>query len=244
MPTLSAALRFLAISSCLVLLGGCASSPESEPHPRDPLESFNRGVHSFNTALDEAIVRPVAVGYDKTTPKPVKWIVANFFANLTYPVTVVNLGLQGKFGDAGKATGRFLANTTVGLGGMFDVASEMGIPRHDEDFGQTLAVWGWQDSSYLVLPFLGASTVRDGISRFPDGAYLDPLRIYSDNTDRYSARVFNLIQTRQQFLERDKDVREAADPYSMLRDVYLQRRDFLIKDGETETIDYESFLED
>lgn len=240
----------LLTASCLALLlaSGCASTggPEQgrDSHPQDPFEPVNRAVFGFNSVVDEFVLRPVAVGYETVTPKPMRWNIRNFFDNVTYPVTIANLALQGKLGDSAHASGRFLANSTFGLLGLFDVATVMGLERHNEDFGQTLGVWGIEESPYLVLPFLGPSTVRDGIGRFPDSYLFDPLSIYTrENTD-YGPMALDLIQTRQQFLSQDQEIRQAVDPYAMMRDAYLQRRDFLIRDGETETLDYESMLED
>lgn len=237
-------------AACLALLlaSGCASTggadDQRDKHPQDPYEPLNRAVFGFNSVADELVVRPIAVGYETVTPKPVRWTLRNFLDNITYPVTIANLALQGKLGDSVHASGRFLANSSFGLLGFFDVATVMGFERHNEDFGQTLGVWGVEQSPYLVLPFLGPSTVRDAAGRFPDGYLFDPLSIYTrENTD-YGPMALSIIKARQQFLGQDQEIRQAVDPYAMMRDAYLQRRDFLIRDGETETLDYESMLED
>ncbi len=145
--------------SCVVLLvlllSACATQPTTMTDPeRDPWESYNRKIHAFNMGLDKAILRPVAKGYDYIMPDAPQRGVRNFFRNLAYPVIFLNLLLQGRFEDSLTATGRFLINTTIGLLGFFDVASKEGIPEYNEDMGQTLAVWGWKDSRYLVMPFI------------------------------------------------------------------------------------------
>ena len=139
-----------------VLLGGCATQQVTLTDPeRDPWEGFNRKVHAFNMGFDEAIFRPVAKGYDAVMPDGPQRGVRNFFRNLNYPVTLLNSLLQGKVERAFTATGRFMMNSTIGLLGFFDVATKVGIPYDKEDFGQTLAVWGWKDSRYLVMPVIG-----------------------------------------------------------------------------------------
>ena len=136
------------------------SDPEN-----DPWEAYNRKIHAFNMGLDRAILRPVAKGYDYIMPDAPQRGVRNFFRNLSYPVVFLNLLAQGKFIESLDATGRFLMNTTIGLAGFFDVATRAGLPKHDEDFGQTLAVWGWKNSRYLVMPFFGPFTLRDFAGR-------------------------------------------------------------------------------
>ena len=146
----------------MLVLGGCAStSGPTEPH--DPFESFNRSMFSFNKVLDDAVFGPVAHGYVAVTPEPAREAVFNFFDNLAYLTTVVNQFLQGKVERGFEDTGRFIVNSTFGLAGLIDFASGVGIPRHDEDFGQTLAVWGVEPGPYLVLPLIGPSGFRDAV---------------------------------------------------------------------------------
>ena len=148
-----------------LLLAGCAGTQSRHTDPEnDPWEGFNRKVYAFNDGLDK-VVRPIAVGYDKIMPDPFQRGVGNFFRNLDAPVTFFSQILQGKFAQSGTTIGRFLLNSTVGLLGFFDVATKAGIPFYNEDLGQTLASWGYEDSRYLVLPFFGPSTFRDGTGR-------------------------------------------------------------------------------
>ena len=143
------------VPALCILLGACAGTQNRHTDPKqDPWEGYNRKVHAFNMGLDK-VVRPIASGYDRITPDPVQRGIGNFFRNLNFPVTVTNQLLQGKFVNGLESTARFLLNTTFGLLGFFDVASKAGIPYYDEDFGQTLAKWGWGDSRYFVLPLFG-----------------------------------------------------------------------------------------
>ena len=151
-----------------LILSGCAGTQNRNTDPeKDPWEGFNRKVYAFNDELDK-VVRPIAVGYDKIMPDPFQRGVGNFFRNLDSPVTIVNQVLQGKFKQSGSTIGRFLLNTTIGVFGFFDVATKIGMPYYNEDLGQTLASWGYLDSRYLMLPLLGPSTFRDGVSRYAD----------------------------------------------------------------------------
>ncbi len=228
----------------LILLAGCAGTQNRHTDPEnDPWEGFNRKVHSFNMNLDEAVARPVAKIYHKITPKPVQSGVSNFFRNLDYPVTFINEVLQGKFREGGISTGRFLVNSTIGLLGLFDVATRMGILEYKEDFGQTLATWGYQDSRYLVLPFFGPSTVRDGIGRSFYG-YVHPVSYWAREDHFYTPVVIDLIQTRAAFLNQDETLGDAFDPYTLIRDAWLQNREFKIYDGDPPVLDYDLYLDD
>jgi phospholipid-binding lipoprotein MlaA len=169
--------------------------------------------------------------------------VRNFFRNLAYPVTFLNLLLQGKFKDSLTATGRFVVNSTVGLLGFFDVATREDIPYYDEDFGQTLAVWGWKESRYLVMPFFGPYTGRDVLGRSFYG-YLHPISYYVRKHNNYTPVVVDLITLRGSLLPFDDEIQNAQDPYALIRDVYLQKREFLIYDGNPPVPDYDAFLEE
>jgi phospholipid-binding lipoprotein MlaA len=227
----------------LALLAGCAGTQSRNTDPvGDPWEGYNRKMHAFNMGLDK-VVRPVAVGYDKITPDPVQRGLGNFFRNLSYPVTVLNQLLQGKFKESGISTGRFLFNTTFGVLGFFDVATREGIPYYDEDFGQTLAKWGWIDSRYFVLPLLGPSTVRDGLGHSTFG-YVHPLNWYAREEHVYWPLALDLLQRRANFLDQDQAVYDAYDPYVFLRDAYLQNREFEIYDGEPPEPDYDAYLDE
>lgn len=194
----------------------------------DPYEGFNRKIHNFNDFADRRVIRPVAVGYDKVMPNPAKTVVSNFFGNLIDMGDGFNNLLQGKPAKAANDAARVLVNSTIGIGGLFNPASRMGLVDHDEDFSQTLAVWGVPSGPYIVLPFLGPSTIRDAFGRSLDSR-LDPLRYYHPVSHRNSLYGFSVIHTRSQLLAADAVV--FGDTYIFYRDAYLQRRDFLINDG-------------
>jgi phospholipid-binding lipoprotein MlaA len=235
--------RWLVVASCL-LLAGCAGTQNRHTDPEnDPWEGFNRKMHSFNMTMDRYVARPLAVTYDKVMPDPLQRGVSNFFRNLDYPVTFINQVLQGKFKESGISTGRFLINSTIGLFGLFDVATRMGIPEYDEDFGQTFAKWGYGDSRYLVLPFFGPSTVRDGIGR-GFYSYTHPVPYVAREDSFYTPLVVDLIQTRASLLSQDEVLDESFDPYTLIRDSWLQNREFKIYDGDPPLIDYDIYLED
>ena len=241
-------MRSLLSSACAVLfallLTACASQPATMTDPeQDPWESYNRKMHAFNMGLDQAIFRPVAKAYDTIMPDAPQRGVRNFFRNLAYPVVFLNLLLQGRFEDSLTTTGRFLVNSTVGLLGFFDVASKEDIPYYDEDFGQTMAVWGWQDSRYLVMPFFGPFTGRDVLGRGFYGFFYPP-SYYAREHNNYVPIVVDLITLRASLLTFDDDIESAHDPYALIRDAYLQRREFLIYDGDPPVPDYDAMLED
>ena len=236
--------RWLALLSLSAMLAACAGQPITPSDPeRDPWEAYNRKIHAFNMGLDRYVMRPVAKGYDVIMPDAPQRGVRNFFRNLSYPVDFLNLILQGKFGDSIQATTRFLINTTVGLGGFFDVATREGIPRYEEDFGQTLAVWGWDESRYLVMPFFGPYTLRDFLGRSFYG-YFHPLSYLAREKNSYSLIVIDLITLRAELLPFDQQIEDASDPYILIRDVYLQNREFKIYDGDPPAPDYDALLED
>ena len=227
-----------------LLLSACAGTQATMTDPeRDPWEGFNRKVHGFNEGLDKVVLRPVARGYDKIMPDAPQRGVRNFFRNLAWPVRFANLILQGRFGDSMTATGRFLLNSTFGLFGFFDVATKEGIPEYDEDFGQTLAVWGWKDSRYLVVPLFGPHTVRDALGRSMYGV-LHPVSYYAREEHNYVPLAIDLITLRAELLPLDEDIRAASDSYTLIRDVYLQHREFEIYNGDPPLPDYDALLED
>jgi len=225
--------RFLKAGSLMlaVLVGGCASIPDEYADPRDPLESYNRKMHSFNQAFDNAISKPIAKGYKAITPEPIDHGITNFFNNLADVTSLVNNLLQGKLSRAGSDVGRLAMNTTVGLLGFFDVATNVGFPSYKEDFGQTLGYWGADSSPYLVLPFLGPSTLRDTIG-LGGGVAANPL-VFIDNMDLYGGlTALDVVNTRADLLTTGEFLEEAAiDPYVFTRDAYLQRRRYKIFDG-------------
>ena len=236
--------RKLLIALLAALLTACATTqapPPDERDPADPWEPFNRNVYQFNRSLDKAIIRPVARGYEAVVPDPVETGVTNFFDNLISLRTILNLGLQGRPADSVRMIARFTMNSVFGLAGFFDVATRSGVPDFDEDFGQTLAVWGWDDSNYLVLPFLGPSTLRDTLGR-PVDSYTDVIWREAIDGREYGIAI-DLIQTRANLLPREKQLRDAYDEYLFVRDAWLQNRRYEITGG-TETPDYDSFLEE
>jgi phospholipid-binding lipoprotein MlaA len=224
-------------------LAGCATT--GEPTPSDPIEGFNRGVYKFNDALDRGVLKPSAKAYVKVTPEWFRTGVGNFFMNLKGPGTIVNQLLQGKFREAGQDTGRFLLNTTFGLAGVIDVASMNELPQHDEDLGQTLGKWGVPPGPYLMLPFLGPATVRDGPSRIVD-TFLEPLYWYDTGNARWVSLGLSILDDRARLLPLDETLAETYDPYAFIRDAYLQRRQYLVYDGEPPEEPLEEFedLED
>lgn len=217
-------LRSGAAALGLAVLAGCASGPVAHPNPDDPYESFNRSIYSFNDGLDRAVLKPVATAYQDVAPKPVRTGVTNFFANLGDIWSFVNNLLQGRGTDAFESMVRFNVNTVFGLGGVLDIASEMRIDRHKQDFGLTLGHWGVNTGPYLVLPFLGPSTVRDTVA-LPVDWYGDPLTQINDIPVRNSLYGIKYLDKRAQLLNAG-DVLDAAalDPYSFTRDVYMQVR--------------------
>ncbi len=228
----------------VLFLTACAGTQNRHTDPEnDPWEGFNRKVHSFNMTLDRTVARPVASAYQKVTPKLLKKGVRNFFRNIDYPVTFINQVLQGKFKESGISTGRFLINSTIGLLGLIDVATKMGIPDYDEDFGQTLARWGYENSRYLVLPLFGPSTLRDGLGQSIYG-YAHPVSYWAREDHFYTPLILDMVQTRAAFLSQDGTLDEAYDPYTLIRDVWLQNREYKIYDGDPPMLDYESYLEE
>ena len=225
-------MRALALLPLLILLcalAGCASTGNGDP--RDPLEPWNRGVYRFNEKVDEAIARPVATAYRKVLPDEIRNRVRNFFGNLADPFIGLNNFLQGKFEDGVGDWARFAFNSTIGLLGIHDVASDMGYEKHNEDFGQTFGRWGVGPGPYLVLPILGSSTLRDGVGTGID-LYTDPLTEVRPYHLEYSLIGLRLTQTRADLLDASRILEEAAlDKYTFQRDAYLQRRRSLIYDG-------------
>lgn len=237
LKTVLASVLALSLVSC----AGQSFTP-SDPE-RDPWEAYNRKVHDFNMGVDRYALRPVARGYDAVMPEAPKRGVRNFFRNLGYPVTFLNLLLQGKFVESMDATARFLVNSTIGLGGFFDVASKAGLPYYDEDFGQTLGTWGWEDSRYLVMPFIGPYTPRDLVGRSFYGTF-HPISYMVREHNAYYLIAIDLITLRAQLLPFDEELDTANDPYALVRDIYLQNRTYDIYDGDPPVLDYDALLED
>lgn len=219
----------LCVCAAVWTLTACATGPNA--NPRDPLEPFNRGVYGFNDAVDRAVIRPVATAYRDVMPSPVRTGVTNFFNNLQDLWSFVNNSLQLKGESAGNSIVRFGVNTTFGLGGLLDIATEMRIERHTEDFGQTLGYWGVGSGPYLVLPLLAPSTLRDTLA-MPVDMYGNAMSHVSDVPIRNSATVLNLTNKRAYLLDASRMLDEVAlDPYTFTRDAFLQRRRNAVYDG-------------
>ena len=212
----------------MALLGGCATSG----NPRDPLEPLNRAVYGFNDGFDRAIAKPVAEGYRNIVPGVIRTGVSNFFSNLDDLWVAVNNLLQGKVRQAADDFGRVVINSSIGLLGLIDVASDAGLEKHNEDFGQTLGSWGVGSGPYLVLPFLGSSTVRDGLSQVLVDVNADFVAQTNHVPTRNTLYAARAISFRAGLLDAGRILEEAAlDKYSFTRDAYLQRRQSLVFDG-------------
>jgi phospholipid-binding lipoprotein MlaA len=228
-PLLRRSLLLLAVT----LLAGCAIAP---PRTDDPLQKANRKVYAFNDTLDKAVLRPAAVGYRKVTTPGIRRSVDNFFTNIELPVTVANDLLQARPSQALGSTGRFFINLTVGVGGLFDPASKLGLPLQTTDFGITLARWGMPDGDFVMLPLLGPSTLRD-MWRYPvDGYFFDPLSLVAKNHgfnfgEYYLPQVLYVVTMRAQLIDAEGFLQTAYDPYAFMRDAYRQRRLYLLYDG-------------
>lgn len=213
-------------ASCLL----CSAATAGE-NPKDPYEGFNRAMFGINEGIDTVIAKPLAKTYEVITPLPVKASVGNFFGNAGDLFVGINNGLQGKGRDGASDIARLLINSTIGILGLFDVASEIGFEKHNEDFGQTFARWGMGNGGYLFFPIIGPRTVRD-TAGFVFDSYADPVYYIQRIPTRNSAVALRTIDIRAGLLPSDKVVEEAAlDKYSYIRHAYLQRRRSLIYDG-------------
>lgn len=209
----------------VMLLTGCATS---STHPQDPYEGFNRAMFRFNDVVDEAVLKPVATGYQNVTPDFMQTAVSNFFGNLGDVWTAANNMLQGKVQEGLSDTMRVLVNTTLGFGGILDIASEAGMSKHREDFGQTLGVWGVPSGAYLVLPLIGSSTVRDTAALPADFAG-DPWQYNNNVSVRNTGTALRIVDERAALLGASNLVEDVAlDKYAFVRDAWLQRREALI----------------
>ena len=225
--------RVLGVALTAAFIGGLTGCASTANNPKDPYEGFNRAMFSVNEGID-VVAKPIAQGYDAAAPLPVKAGIGNFFGNIYDVWTAVNNLLQGKGGDAMSDLGRVLINTTVGIGGVFDVASEMGLEKHAEDFGQTLAVWGVPEGDYLYWPLIGPRTTRDTFGWLVDAA-ADPVWRVDDVALRNSLVGVHFIDLRASLLPTDKVVEQAAfDKYNYIRDAYLQNRRSAVRDGNPE----------
>ena len=233
--------RTLILISSLALTA-CANVPNK--NPADPFESFNRGMYSFNDKVDKGIAKPLAKGYSAVMPDTAKIMVSNFFSNLDDVLVTMNDFLQFKLKQGFSDGMRVLVNTTVGVGGLIDVASFGQLPKHNEDFGQTLGVWGVVDGPYLMLPLLGPSTLRDTLGLYPD-SLASPISNTKHIRTRNQMVLTKAINRRAQLLESEKLLDEAAlDRYQFLRESYLANRKNLIYDGNPPREKYEDYDDD
>jgi len=217
----------LSLLGLLVLFTGCATVQSSDE--RDPYESYNRAMYQFNDTVDRAVLKPVAKGYDVVVPDAISWGVSNFFSNLNDITVAINS--QGKFSQAADDTGRFLLNSTVGVAGIFDVAGHAGNKKRNEDFGQTLGAWGAEPGAYIVLPFFGPRTVRDSFGLVGD-MFTDPVMYVEGPGARNAFAGTRLVDTRANLLKSERVLDEATDDeYAYVRNAYLQRRQYLVYDG-------------
>lgn len=219
------------LAACLLCAALLAlTSPGAVAQPVfDPWQSFNRPVYQFNKLFDRFFIGPIAIAYRDSLPLSAKIGVRNFFDNLDDINVVVNDVLQLKFRQALGDSCRFLVNSTVGLGGLLDPGSSMGLMKHYEDFGQTLGYWGVGDGGYLMLPILGSSTLRDAVGTIPDLA-LNPLRFVTDSKARASLVVLDMVDTRASYFAAESMIR--GDEYMFVRNAYMQRREYLVLDGQ------------
>ncbi len=240
MPKSVKGIRVFILSALVcVLCVACVSSPTNpdgskpERSPADPWEPLNRSIHMFNRGLDKVTLKPVAKVYKFVIPSFMRRGVTNFSRNLQSPLNIINHFLQGKIGSGFKQAGRFLLNTTIGIGGLIDVATDAGIDVEIEDFGQTLAVWGVPNGPYVVIPVLGPSTLRDA-TMIPLNILADPLFHYKDSSVRDKVYLVRAIDLRARLLSAEELLlKDAYDPYIRIREAYLQRRKYLIDDGES-----------
>ncbi|MGX5174478.1 MlaA family lipoprotein [Aliikangiella sp. IMCC44653] len=211
----------------IIGLSGCASQSS---HQQDPWEGWNRGVYQFNKVVDDNIARPATVGYKAITPDFIEAGVTNVFANLADIPTMFNNLLQGKLGDSISDLGRVVVNTTVGIGGLWDPASEMGLLKHDEDFGQTLGKWGVPSGPYVMLPFMGPSTLRDTFA-YPVNSQMDIMGVVDHVPTRNQLKLLELLDRRSSLMKFEDQLKDAMDEYAFVRDVYLQNRRYKVLDG-------------
>ena len=241
--------RLLVILLIASTLQACATL-DGPADPSDPLERYNRSVYTFNDRLDKYMLKPIAKGYDAITPNPVQKAVNNFFSNLDDVLVIVNDVLQLKPLQTASDTGRLIINSSIGLFGLIDWASDMGLEKHNEDFGQTLGYWGVPAGPYFVIPFLGPSTLRDAGGLATDTYYFDPQfreieTSFPPPSRKPESLVWNLtildkVDVRAKLLKTENILDSAAlDPYVFIREAWLQRRNYLVQDGVVDGVDEE-----
>jgi len=207
----------------------------------DPFEDLNRNIFIFNEKLDEKLLKPAALTYRKVTPQFARTGVTNFFNNLEEIDTTINQVLQGEIKYAFNDAGRFVINSTIGLFGLIDVASKMGLEKHEEDFGQTLGVWGFDSGPYIMIPFLGPSNPRDLLSR-PISSFLSGTFAMEDNDVKITLVGIDALETRERLL--DAETLIIGDKYIFVKDAYIQSREYEINNGSTEDDEFLDDMED
>ena len=230
MPRVSLPVRLAVLLTVSLGFVGTVFADAPAKPKKDPLERMNRATYRFNDALDRHFLRPLAEAYRNRVPEPIRNGLANFVANIEYTEVILNDTLQLKLKAAGQDIARVVVNTTLGVGGLGDPASRFGLPVHNEDFGQTLGYWGVPPGPYLVLPLLGSSDFRDAPSWIADAhavgeRYLDPPGV------RWGISGLSVFQIRVQALAANEAIDKAFDPYALVRDAYLARRNYLVHDG-------------
>jgi phospholipid-binding lipoprotein MlaA len=214
----------------MLSLPGCATTQQAVPH--DPWEHFNRGSQRFNDSGDRLVLKPVTIAYRKHVPQVIRTGVSNFIGNLKFTTTIVNDLLQLKLLDTGADIGRFVLNSTLGIGGLLDPATRVGIRRNDEDFGQTLGRWGVPAGPYIVLPLLGPSTLRDTPALAVDWQTDLRAQLHFSTGARVALTGQAIVVRRESLLNADETLDSAFDRYAFIRDAWLQRREYLVRDGD------------
>jgi phospholipid-binding lipoprotein MlaA len=244
--------RLLRAALCTIIVtmfAGCAGNipPAAKENraPSDPWEPLNRRIHNFNQGVDKISFKPLAKGYQRVLPETMQRGVNNFSKNLLGPLFIINNFLQGKFRRSLSETGRFLANSTWGILGLVDVGADLGMETYREDFGQTLAVWGVPGGPYVVVPILGPRTLRDAIM-IPLNFAADPVYYLDSNTARWTIYAIRAVDLRSRLFIVDALIEESTDRYLTIRESYLQRREFLIYDGDPPEDDdfYDDFYDE
>ncbi len=224
-------IRVSLVTAILMLsLPGCATTQQAVPH--DPWEHFNRGSQRFNDSGDRLVLKPVTIAYRKHVPQVIRTGVSNFIGNLKFTTTIVNDLLQLKLLDTGADIGRFVLNSTLGIGGLLDPATRVGIRRNDEDFGQTLGRWGVPAGPYIVLPLLGPSTLRDTPALAVDWQTDLRAQLHFSTGARVALTGQAIVVRRESLLNADETLDSAFDRYAFIRDAWLQRREYLVRDGD------------
>lgn len=222
-------MRIPLVCASALLMSACATDPETRV-AHDPLEPINRGVYQFNDVVDRATFRPLAKGYQKVVPRFMRTGVSNFFDNLVTPRSAVNNFLQGKPGPGVQDLFRFVVNSTIGIGGLVNVASHAGVPEYNETFTQTVAVWGVPAGPYVYLPFLGPNTMS-GVFAMPFDIAADPWQHYDESSVKDRLWALRIIDLRARLLAAEGFLEDSEDPYIALREAYLQNREYRIYDG-------------